>query len=291
MVMGVAIKKPAPGGSAGSKLRYTRGTGLGVLARYAPELQPDERQFPRIRAALVLTARGSAGGHAARAEPRTNFDWIDMTDFIREVEEEYRRDKAIEAWKRYQNWIIAIAILIVVAAGGWRFYQSQQKAAAEAAGARFKSAVQLGREGKPQDAEQAFLEIARTGPKGYAVLARFRAAAEIAQRNRAEAVTIYDALANDPGVKQVMQNVARLRSAFLLVDTADDVEMKRRIEPLAAPTSPFRHSAREPLGLAAWKADNYEAAGRFRYHSPTRRRPKAFANAPQMLLGAAGPLK
>jgi hypothetical protein len=112
-----------------------------------------------------------------------------MTDFIREVEEEYRRDKAIEAWKRYQNWIIALAILVVVAAGGWRYYQSQQKAAAEAAGARFEAAVQLGREGKAQDAEQAFLEIARTGPRGYAILSRFRAAAEIAQRNRAEAVT------------------------------------------------------------------------------------------------------
>jgi hypothetical protein len=186
-----------------------------------------------------------------------------MTDFIREVEEEYRRDKAIEAWKRYQNWIIGLAILIVIAAGGWRYWQSQQRVAAEAAGARFESAVQIAREGKGQDAEQAFLEIAKSGPKGYAVLARFRAAAEIAGRDRAEAVTIYDALATDPGVNAILQNVARLRSAFLLVDTADDAEMKRRIEPLAAPTSAFRHSARELLGLAALKAENYEAAGRW----------------------------
>ena len=62
-------------------------------------------------------------------------DWTDMSDFIREVEEEYRRDKAIEAWRRYQNWIIALAIVIVVAAGGWRYWQSQQRAASEAAGA------------------------------------------------------------------------------------------------------------------------------------------------------------
>ena len=121
-------------------------------------------------------------------------DWTDMSDFIREVEEEYRRDKAIEAWRRYQNWIIALAIVIVVAAGGWRYWQSQQRAASEAAGARFESAIQLAREGKPQDAEQAFLEIARAGPQGYAVLSRFRDAAEIASRDRPEAVTFYDAL-------------------------------------------------------------------------------------------------
>ena len=217
-----------------------------------------------------------------------------MTDFIREVEEEYRRDKAIEFWKRYQNWIIAFAILIVAAAGGWRFYQSQQKAAAEAAGARFETAVQLAREGKPQDAEQAFLEIARTGPRGYAVLARFRAAAEIAKRNRAEAVTIYDALAIDPGVTPVMQNVARLRSALLLVDTADDAEMKKRIEPLAAPASAFRHSARELLGLAALKANDFEAAGRwFDMIVADPQAPQSLRERAGTMLGlvAAGPLK
>jgi hypothetical protein len=217
-----------------------------------------------------------------------------MTDFIREVEEEYRRDKAIEFWKRYQNWIIALAILIVVGAGGWRYMQAQEKAAQEAAGANFEAAVQMGREGKAQDAEQAFLEIARSGPKGYAVLARFRAAAEIADRSQAEAVTIYDALSIDPGVNPVLQNVARLRSAFLLVDTADDAEMKRRIEPLAAPTSAFRHSARELLGLAAIRAGDFEAAGRwFDMIVADPQAPQGLRERAGTMLGlvAAGPLK
>ena len=108
-----------------------------------------------------------------------------MTDFIREVEEEYRRDKAIQTWSRYQNWIIGFAIIVVLAVGGWRYWQSQQKAAAEAAGARFETAVQLAREGKGKEAEETFLEIARSGPRGYAVLSRLRAAAEIASRDRA----------------------------------------------------------------------------------------------------------
>ncbi len=217
-----------------------------------------------------------------------------MTDFIREVEEEYRRDKAIEFWKRYQNWIIGLAILIVVAAGAWRYTQTQQKAAQEAAGARFETAVQMAREGKGQEAEQSFLEIARTGPRGYAVLARFRAAAEIAGRNQAEAVTIYDALSVDPGVNPVLQNVARLRSAFLLVDTVDDAEMKRRIEPLAAPTSAFRHSARELLGLAALKAGDFEAAGRwFDMIVADPQAPQGLRERAGTMLGlvAAGPLK
>ncbi len=217
-----------------------------------------------------------------------------MTDFIREVEEEYRRDKAIEAWKRYQNWIIGFAIVIVLAAGGWRYYQSQQRAAAENAGAKFESAVQLGRDGKAKEAEAAFLDIAKSGPQGYAVLARFRAAAEIASRNSAEAVTVYDALATDPGVDPVMQNVARIRSAFLLVDSADDAEMKKRIEPLAAPSSAFRHSARELLGLAALKSGDFEAAGRwFDMIVADPQAPQSLRERASTMLGlvAAGPLK
>jgi hypothetical protein len=216
-----------------------------------------------------------------------------MTDFIREVEEEYRRDKAIEAWNRYQNWIIAAAILIVLAVGAWRFWETRQKQAAEAAGARFETAIQLAREGKPQEAEAAFLEIARSGPPGYVALARFRAAHEIAGRNGAEAVTIYDALAADAALNPVLQNVARLRAAFLRVDEAGPEEMKRRIEALAAPGSAFRHSARELLGLAALKADDFEGAGRwFEMIVADPQAPQGLRERAGTMLGivAAGPI-
>ena len=217
-----------------------------------------------------------------------------MSEFIREVEEEYRRDKAIEFWKRYQNWIIGLAVILVLAVGGWRFWQSQQKAAAEAAGARFQTAVQTASEGKGEAAEQLFLDIAKDGPNGYAVLSRFRAASGIAGRNSAEAVAIYDALSTDPAVNPVLQNVARLRAAFLLVDTADADEIKRRIEPLAAPTSAFRHSARELLGLAAMRAGDFEAAGRwFDMIVADPQAPQGLRERAGTMLGiiAAGPLK
>jgi hypothetical protein len=186
-----------------------------------------------------------------------------MTDFIREVDEEYRRDRAIQAWKRYQNWIIAGALLIIAAAGGWRWNEHRQRLAAEQAGSRFEAAIQLGREGKDKEAEDAFLEIARSGPPGYAMLARFRAAAEIGLRDPAEAVKIYDALAADGSVDLLLQSAARLCAAYLRVDSADAAEMKRRVEPLAAPTGPFRHSARELMGLSALRAGDMEGAGRW----------------------------
>lgn len=216
-----------------------------------------------------------------------------MTDFIREVEEEYRRDKAIDAWKRYNVWIIAAAILIVAAAGAWRYWQYSERLAAEAAGARFETAVQLAREGKGEEAQAAFLEIAGSGPRGYAVLARFRAANEIASRDAGEAVRIYDALATDAAVNPVLQNVASLRAAFLRVDAAEPAEMSQRLEPLAVPTSAFRHSARELLGLAALRAGDYEGAGRwFDMIVADPQAPQGLRERAGTLLGivAAGPL-
>ena len=36
-------------------------------------------------------------------------------DFFREVDEDYRRDRLVQFWNRYQSWLIALAVLIVAA--------------------------------------------------------------------------------------------------------------------------------------------------------------------------------
>ena len=42
-----------------------------------------------------------------------------MSDIFQEVDEEVRRDKATEFWKKYQNQILAAAVLIVLASAGF----------------------------------------------------------------------------------------------------------------------------------------------------------------------------
>ena len=46
-----------------------------------------------------------------------------MTDFFREVDEDYRRDRLVQLWTRYQYLLIGAAVLIVAATAGWRIYQ------------------------------------------------------------------------------------------------------------------------------------------------------------------------
>ena len=94
-----------------------------------------------------------------------------MTDIFQEVDDEVRRDKAAEFWKKYQNVIIAGAILIVLASAGLRYWQYEKQKAAQAAGDQFQAAIAAFDAGKPNEAFGGLAKIAAEAPGGYRVLA------------------------------------------------------------------------------------------------------------------------
>jgi hypothetical protein len=184
-------------------------------------------------------------------------------EFFREVDEEYRRDQIAQIWKRYNGVIIALAILLVAAVGGWRYWQYAQENRAQAAASRFEDALRLARDDKGSDAGKALEALAKDAPGGYALLSRFRLAAEMGKANADEGAKAFDALAADPKVDALWQGLARLRAAMLRIDTADASSLRQALEPLATPTGAWRHTARELLGLTGLKAGDMEAAGKW----------------------------
>lgn len=183
-----------------------------------------------------------------------------MADIFQEVDEEVRRERLIKLWQRYGNLIIALCILIVAAVGGWRGYEWWQTRKAAESGAAFEAAVRLAEDGKHQEAEAAFAKLAADGSAGYRPLARLRVAAELTGTDKAAAIKAYDEIAADRNAGQVIQDLAALRSGFLLVDTAPYSGIRQRLEPQTAADKPFRHSARELLALSAWKSGDTAAA-------------------------------
>src|SRR5271170_4123786 len=131
-----------------------------------------------------------------------------MSDIFREVDEDVRRDRAAEFWKKYQNYIIGAAVVVFVATGGWRFYEWRRIQAAEAAGARFEDALALERAGKDGEADAAFAKIAGDAPAGYMALARLSAAAALAKSDPARAIPAYDALAEDASLGPLFRETA-----------------------------------------------------------------------------------
>ena len=186
-----------------------------------------------------------------------------VSDIFTEVDEEVRREQLAKLWKRYGNLIIAALCLVVAAVAAWRFYDYWQTRKASEAGVAFESAAKLAEEGKHGEAEAAFAKIAAEGTPGYQALAQLRAASEIASRDAKEGVAAYDRIAGEMSRQPVLSELASIRAAVLLVDTAKYDEMTRRLEPLAQPAGAFRHTARELLALSAWRNNDSGATRRW----------------------------
>ena len=186
-----------------------------------------------------------------------------MADIFHEVDEEVRRERLQKLWDTYGIYVIALAVLIVAGIGAWRGYEYWQAKKAAAAGAAFESALSLSEEGKHAEADAAFAKIAAEAPAGYRILARLRAAAELAESKPADAVKAYDELAADNSLGSTLQDLAAIRAGMLVLDTAPLADMQRRLAAVAEPGRSFRHNARELLALSAWRNHDIAAARRY----------------------------
>lgn len=186
-----------------------------------------------------------------------------MSDIFREVEEDLRRERIKGVWQRYGLYIIAVALIIVLGTAGWRGWEYWQASRAASLGDQYDAALQMAETGQSAEADAALRELAQ-GSSGYAVLARFRIAGQHAATGESEqAIADYDALAGDRGISPVLRDMARVQAGYLLVDTASDADVRERVEALADGNNPWRHAAREVLGLSAWKAGDMERAAGF----------------------------
>ena len=183
-----------------------------------------------------------------------------MSELFDEVDEEVRRDQLKKLWDQYSIYIIAGALLIIAAVGGWRGYQYLEAKKAAEAGAAFDAAIDLSEQNKHAEAEAAFNKIATTAPSGYRMLARLRAAAEVATRDPQASAKLYDDIAVDRSIGPVEHDLARIRAAGLLLENASYPSMLQRLESAAKPEGTFRHTARELLALSAWRANDTAAA-------------------------------
>ena len=183
-----------------------------------------------------------------------------MSELFDEIDEDVRRDQLKKLWERYSIYIVAGALLIIAAVGGWRGYQYLEAKKAAEAGAAFDKAVELSEQNKHTEAEAAFTELAAKAPSGYRMLARLRAAAEVATRDPKAAAKLYDDIAADRSIGASEQDLAKVRAAGLLLESASYPSMLARLEPATAPGATFRHTARELLALSAWRANDTAAA-------------------------------
>jgi hypothetical protein len=184
-------------------------------------------------------------------------------NIFQEVDEEVRREQFKKLWERYQGFIIAAAVLIVLSVAGWRTYDWWETKKAAEAGAAFEAAIALSEQSKHAEAEAAFSKIAQDSTATYRTLALVRAAAELAQTDPKAAVAAYDKIAANASVGSDLRDLAGLRAGTLLIDSAAYADARQRLEPLSGADHTFRHTARELLALTAWRAGDAATAKRW----------------------------
>jgi hypothetical protein len=183
------------------------------------------------------------------------------SEFFREVNEAVRHEQYKRLWDRYGIFAIIGAGLIVAGVAGYKGWTYWREKEAGNAGAQFTEALTLAKTGEADKAREGFTQLADKGPKGYRVLARFQlAAAETKAGETDKAIASYDSLANDAEVDAILKGYATIQAATLKLSSADYAEMERRLKALAEGTGPWRFSARELLGLSAYKLDKMPEA-------------------------------
>jgi hypothetical protein len=172
-----------------------------------------------------------------------------VADIFQEVDEEVRRDRAMEVWKKYGNYIIAAAVLIVAATAAWVGWKEYTRSQRQAEGARFEQALELVRDGKNGEAANAFNEIAEDAGSGYGALARLRAAAALAaEGDSAAAAQEYARLAAE-GDDELLSGAAVILEALTTFETAPPDVLRGSLSPLAEGFGPWSHMARELLAV------------------------------------------
>jgi hypothetical protein len=186
-----------------------------------------------------------------------------LSDIFREVEEDLRRDRAEDLWKSYGVYLIAAAVGVVAIVGGVSWWNASQQSASEDAASKFVAASQLVEDGETAAAADAFAAIAQSASGGYEAVASMRAAGLQAEAGDTEgAIATYDAISAGSG-DEILKDLASLKAALLMADTASPDELKIRLTPLAGDSSPWRFSALELLGYVSLRENDTTAAGEY----------------------------
>ena len=207
-------------------------------------------------------------------------------NFVREVDDEIRSEQFKSLWDRYGILLITAAIAIVLATAGWRGYEYWRDGRASASGDAFLAALTKANAGDNNAALTALADLEKSGYGSYPVLARMRAATvEAAKGEAGKAILAFDEIANDTSVDENVRDMARLRSGLLLVDNGTYEDVSKRVEVLSSDGSALRHSAREALGLSAWKAGkSIEAEGFFKQIADDEEAPKNLSERANVML-------
>jgi hypothetical protein len=147
-------------------------------------------------------------------------------------------------------WVIGIAVLALAATVGWWAWKNNQDKAAFKASDEYIAALETRANNDGTRAFGMFGDVAKNGTPVYRTLALMQQGGmRMEAKDTAGAVKFFDE-AGEAAPDPVLGDLARLKSALALLDTAPYAELEKRLTPLTKDGAPYRMQAKEALAFA-----------------------------------------
>ena len=182
--------------------------------------------------------------------------------FLREVDEELRRDQIAGFWTSWGKWVGAAIVLALAALAGFLYWQHRQEKAAGVEGEQLQAAYDALGANNAVAASKPLAELAKSNRDGYRALAMFTQADILLQKNDLKgAAAKLGAMAADTSLAKPFRDLALVRQTSAEYDTLKPQVVVERLRPLAVPGGAWFGSAGEMVAIAYVRMNQRQQAG------------------------------
>jgi hypothetical protein len=191
-----------------------------------------------------------------------------VVDVFEEVEDQIRTERYRALAMKALPWVLGVAAAALIIALGFWGWDSYTTSKANKASETYMEALEANAQGDQAGAYAKLGEVAKSGARGYRGLALMAQGGMRMEAGKTdEAVKLWDEAAK-AATDPVLGDLARLKSALALLDTAPYKDLEGRLTPLMEDKRPYRLQAREALAFAKVMAGkSAEAKADFTYLS------------------------
>ena len=183
--------------------------------------------------------------------------------FLREVDDELRRDQALTLWRRYGRLAIVGLVLALAALAGFLWWQQHRIDVAGQQGVELGKALDELGTNNLKAAQPRLDALAREGNAGYAALARYTQADIALQKNDLKGAAAKLAeVARDEDAPAAMRDLALVRQTLAEYDSLRPQQVIDRLRRLVVKSGAFHGSAGEMTAIAHLRMGRRDLAGK-----------------------------
>lgn len=183
--------------------------------------------------------------------------------FLREVDEELRREQIQTMWQRYGRIALIAVGLFLAAFAAFLFWRAQTTKQAEAQSERMDAVIADIQAGRKTEATKKIDTVIAEGGPGYKATAMFAKAALATEKGDTKAAAaLYAGIAADEDIAAPFRDLAVIRQTLTEYDSLTPQQVIDRLRPLAVEGNAYFGTAGELTAIALLRANRTAEAGR-----------------------------